>query len=1194
MTFPGSSRRLICAGRIMHAVVVALVLFAVATLAASAQAASPAWKPVGATGPTHLPPFTGERQAVTPPFFGTFTLTFGADTTSAIAPNAPATGPGSVQEALNALPSINTGGGSVTVSIGGTSNGAITAWIVTFDGGPLAGTDVPLMSAAGFGAGVAPAASGNLAVWATNVGGQASSGTVTMTIGPLPAGITTAGTGTGGSPSNSWSCTPGGGHTTVTCTLAASVFAGTVAAPVTLPVVVGPGAASTSTVPVEVEGGGAAPDPLENNRFEIPIVLSAEDPQAGISTFWAGAFDDDGRPYTQAGGHPARAGVFFLLNTRQTSLGDIRPVSNGKQVDVKPPPGFVGNPLVTDRCPPNDPTGTPNDPTGCPPDAIVGLAGPIIQRWNASIVATESTESFDTASFPIYNVQPKAGNAAEFAFPYITAIIRLAATLRSDEDNGVTVSAPNIPLTQWAFGSFSMLDGKPAGAGGKAFLSNPTECNGQPAPTTLVFNTWQDRDVFDQKTSDSPPTTDCDQVPFAPAASFSPTTTAADSPSGLDVEFDVPQGGLLDANGLVTSHLKKTVVTLPEGVSVNPSGATGLAGCSDAGMGVRGYGFAAPAPVRFTKDDPFDGEGAECPEASKIGTVEVTTPVLEETLTGDVVLGEPKSTDPASGQMLRLFLVLRNKERGLLVKIHGTSTADPATGQLRATFDNNPQLPFDELSVELKGGSRGVLATPPRCGTTAATGWALTPWSRAHLPAGQQNPVAASSDWPVDSNCAFGFNPGLRAGMSTPGARQSGTFSFRFSRNDGDQVIDGLTAQLPPGLLASVKDVPLCSSAQAAAGACPAGSRIGTVDATAGAGDPFVLERKGSAYLTEGYKGCAYGLSVVVPVVAGPFDASSPEKDLGNIVVRQSVCVDPTDAHLTVTSDPVPTIWHGVPLRVRSVTVNIDREKFTLNPSDCAAKQVAASFHSPQNTGAQAGFPFQATGCKDLAFKPRLRLALTGRKQVSTGKHPGVKAVVTQTGIGEAGIEKTVVRLPRSLALDPDNAQALCEYTEGTKPDLEHHCPKGSIVGRARAVSPLLKQPLSGNVYFVKNVRTDPRTGNQIRTLPMIIVALRGEVAINLKGESSTTRAGKLVNTFDHIPDAPITQFNLNIKGGNTGILTVTRTARAKINLCTGRHTAEADIDGHNGRRADQDIRMKTPCPKAGKKARKGSRRAKR
>jgi hypothetical protein len=349
-------------------------------------------------------------------------------------------------------------------------------------------------------------------------------------------------------------------------------------------------------------------------------------------------------------------------------------------------------------------------------------------------------------------------------------------------------------------------------------------------------------------------------------------------------------------------------------------------------------------------------------------------------------------------------------------------------------------------------------------------------------------------------------------------------------------------------------------------------------------------------FLTQGYKGGEYGLAVKIRPVAGPFRGAM---ELSPIIVRQAIHVDRTTAQVTAISDPFPLIHHGIPLRAREVNVLVNRSGFMVNPSDCAQKQTGASLHSDEGATANLTDPFQVSGCAGLAFKPKLTLALTGKRQVTTGKHPGIKATVTQQGTSEAGIEKAVVRLPKSLALDPENAQALCEFTDGTKPDLENHCPAGSIVGRARAKTPLLKDDLAGNVYFVKNVRIDPTTGNQIRTLPMIVVALRGEISINLTGESSTTKAGKLVNTFAAVPDAPIGQFNLNINGASDGIIAVTRTRKAKINLCAGRHVAEADMDGQNGRRHDTDVRMKTPCTKkqaarakrAAAKARAGSRR---
>jgi hypothetical protein len=759
----------------------------------------------------------------------------------------------------------------------------------------------------------------------------------------------------------------------------------------------------------------------------------------------------------------------------------------------------------------------------------------------------------------------------------------------------------------------------------RPMLSNETDCNPNPV-TRLAIDAYQtpgpfsdlglpllaghpssgNWEVYD---SPSPAVTDCASLDFAPDVAFSPTSSAADDASGLDVGLSIPQKneppiavpgpgasqGQVDAYvaaataywkspaGRATAHLKDTVVTLPAGVSVNPSGATGLTGCEDAVVGVTRQG----SPPLFDNSDPTDGLGGDdCPDGSKIATASVVTPLLDEPLTGDVVLGTPKSTDPQSGEMLRMFLILRSKERGLLAKIYGSAVADPATGRITATFANNPELPFERLALQFKGGQRGLLATPQRCGNPAWT-TSLTPWSAV----GANTPVANTVDggaFAIDQNCANAFNPGLQAGMDTSSARGSGTFSFRFTRNGGDQYVRGLTAQLPKGLLASVKDVPLCSNAAANAGACPAGSKIGIVDAKAGAGDPFVLEEKGEVFLTEGYNGGAYGLAVKIRPIAGPFRGAM---ELSPIIVRQAIHVDRKTAQVTAISDPLPLIHHGVPLRVREVTVLVNRGGFMLNPSDCAAKQVAANLTSDQGATAHPTNAFQANNCSNLAFKPKLALRLTGRKQVKTGKHPGIKATVTQKGIPEAGIAKAEVRLPKSLALDIDNAQALCEYEDGTKPDLENHCPKGSIVGRSRAVSPLLNDPLVGNVYFVKNVRRSS-SGNLIRTLPMIVVALRGEIAINLVGESNVKK-GKLVNTFDQVPDAPITRFNLNINGGKNGIIAVTRTRRSLINLCSSRRQiAEADIDGHNGRRHDQDIRMKTPCGKKTNKTKAQKRKA--
>jgi hypothetical protein len=546
-----------------------------------------------------------------------------------------------------------------------------------------------------------------------------------------------------------------------------------------------------------------------------------------------------------------------------------------------------------------------------------------------------------------------------------------------------------------------------------------------------------------------------------------------------------------------------------------------------------------------------------CPDAAKIGTVTATTPLLEETLSGGVFIRSQNSDDPESGEMFRLALVLENEERGLSIRLPGQVRVDKDTGRIEATFDNNPQLPVANVNVKFKQGPRAPLATPATCGEKTID-TTLTSWG------GQT--VERSSTFDVDCTAGLGgFTPSFDAGAVNPVAGRFSPFAVNIAKPDRDSALDGVSLKLPTGLLAKIKG--------------NLNTQVGSVQAFAGPGSqPFMLP--GTVTLEGAYGDAPYSLRVVVPAKAGPFD-------LGDVVVRQKVYVDPVTAEVTVVSDPVPTIVKGVPARMQRLEVLVDKPGFMINPTSCEAKEITGTLDSQAGQTAAVRTRFQVGECAALPFRPKLAMALTGRKQVSTGKHPGVKAQVNQTGVGEAGIRRAKVTLPKSIALDPENAQALCEFEDGTKPDLEKHCPKGSIVGRARATTPLLERDLVGNVYFVKNVRKDPKTGNTIRTLPMIVVALRGEIAINLKGESSTTKAGRLVNTFNNVPDAPITKFNLNIAGGNNGILAVTRTRKAKINVCASRQTAQTDMDGQNGRRHDFDVQMKTPCSKRQTKAAK-------
>jgi hypothetical protein len=866
--------------------------------------------------------------------------------------------------------------------------------------------------------------------------------------------------------------------------------------------------------------------------------------------------DTAGAPVRQAGAHPD---VRFRFTLPKHDSGDpvSFPAEAPHQMIVDLPPGLVGNATAADTC---SETMMKAGPSGnnalCPIAAQVGIA----------YVLNAERDTATSLPAPIYNLERPVGAPAVFAFNTIGSVVRMTPSVRPG-DFGITVDSGDISQGIPVHGADITLWGVPADpshdpqryaelfssgiitppaktqAPRRPFLTTATSCPGVPEVTTARLDGWDSigqfaTGSFTSDFDDVPFTlTGCDRLAFDPTVDVKTTTAKADAPTGINVDLKVPQSSAPD--GLATAHVKDVTVTLPEGLSVSPGSAAGLAACTDAQVGL-------------------DSSAVEqCPQASKIGTVEVITPLLEDPLAGSVYVGSQESDDPQSGKMFRIFIVAEGS--GVRIKLEGAVKADPSTGQLTSTFVNNPQLPFSELRVKFYSGPGAALATPAACGThTTNTG--LTSWSGK----------AAGNSSPFEVACREGlggFAPAFTAGSVSPVAGGFSPFTVAVTKPDGQSAIDGLSVDMPKGVLAKIKG--------------NLGTQVGSVTAFAGSGSsPFPLP--GRVFLEGAYGDAPYSLRVVVPAKAGPYD-------LGEVVVRQKVYVDRTTAQVRVVSDPIPTIVKGVPARLQRLDVNVDKPGFMVNPTSCESKEIKATLHSQAGQTAPINTRFQVGSCGDLSFKPSIALALAGKNQKTTGKHPGVRAKVRQTA-GQAGIGQAKVTLPPSLALDPDNAQALCEYVDGTKPDLENHCPKGSIVGRAKATTPLLERALTGDVYFVKNVRKDPKTGNTIRTLPMIVVALRGEIAINLKGESSTTKAGRLVNTFANVPDAPISQFNLNIKGGKTGILAVTRTRKSKINLCArpNSHRAAVDLDGHNGKNTDFATTVKTPCKtKAAKRAKK-------
>jgi hypothetical protein len=843
-----------------------------------------------------------------------------------------------------------------------------------------------------------------------------------------------------------------------------------------------------------------------------------------------------GEPVTQAGAHPGEATTSFSF-TRRSDDPD-NPQDAARNIFVDLPNGFVGNPEATPRCSRavfDAFTGTPN--VSCPLGSQVGFA----------VFELAPGGPASTNTVPLFNMEPLDGNVAEFAFAAFGVRIRLIPEVDPARNYGLRVRVDKVSqglpvvsskVTLWGVPSDSSNDGmrdcytanavgwSSCAVGGvqrAPFLSNPSLC-GDPLTTKISLDSWQNPGVFarDSYTTASG-VTGCDRLLFSPTASFGATTTTADAPTGLSVDLDLPQND--DPGSLATPPLRTAKVTLPEGMTINPGSADGLAACTDAQLGL-----GTDSPVG-------------CPDGAKIGTVTATTPLLRKELSGSVYLRTQNSGDPESGEMFRLALVLALPERGLLIKLAGSAKVNKDTGQITTEFVDNPQVPVDHIKLDLKGGPRAPLATPTTCGTGSVQ-TAMSSWG------GQS--VSLTSPTLTDCTAGLGgFSPAMKAGTTTSVAGAFSPFGLEITKPDGNTAINGLSMTLPAGLLAKLKG--------------NLGTQVGTVKAFAGPGsNPYVLP--GQVYLEGQYGDAPFSLRVVVPAKAGPFD-------LGEVVVRQKIYVDPTTAQVTVVSDPVPTIVKGVPARLQRLDVSIDKPGFTINPTSCAAKTVGGDLKSSAGQTAAVSVRFQATNCAALDLKPELALSLSGKGQTTDGKHPAITANLTQKP-GQANLKKVRVALPLSLALDTDNANGLCEFADGSK--VTPTCPKASIVGSVTATTPILDEPLTGPVYFVKNIRKDPKSGRDIKTLPKLVIPLVGQngVKLTLTG-TSDVEDDQLVTTFDNIPDAPVSSFKLNINGGKGGILAVSGT-----DICKSTQIAEQQIDGQNNKQADADVYIQTPsCP---------------
>jgi hypothetical protein len=924
------------------------------------------------------------------------------------------------------------------------------------------------------------------------------------------------------------------------------------------------------------------------------------EPSFGICALDARFEPQPGDTPMQAGSHPEAFSVELAVNSEEDPDGfqggpEIVPTDEVKDLRIFSPPGLVGSPTAVAPC-----------------SAAQFILGGSVTQCPASTALGTARIEFQEVDYvqtvPVYNLLPAPGVAAKIGFVVENvAPVTVDLRLRPEPPHNVIAEVTNVTQVRYFFASLTTLWGVPADSShdqerGKCaftpaadscevdaaelpFLTLPTRCEG-PLVTEAEADSWQDPGEWARASTEShdeaePPNPlgpgGCDALDFSPTISARPTSRAASSPTGLDFSLDVEDPGIANPTGYAASQIRKVEVTLPRGMSANPSLAEGLEVCTEADL---------------DRESAFSAPGAGCPEASKIGTVEVETPLLEEEVNGSLFIAEPYD-NLAEDSLIALYVVIKNPKLGIVVTQALKVEPDPLTGQLiTTTTEDVPQLPFSHFRLHFREGGRSPLISPPGCGSFKASA-TLTPWAGGP-------PLETSSAFEIVSGPSEGpcpsatapFDPGFEAGTANNAAGRYSPFYLRLTRGDGEQDMTRFSSILPAGVVGKLAGVPYCPEAgiaQAAsrtgphgareeldAPSCPQASKIGRTSAGAGVGSQLTYV-PGSLYLAGPYKGAPISVVAITPAKAGPFDA-------GTVLVRQALDLNPVTAEVEVdgsASDPIPHILKGIPLNVRDLRVYVDRESFTLNATSCAEMATRATLwgggtallplpDSPVGLAAR----YQAADCASLGFKPRLAIKLKGGTR--RGAHPALKAVVTPR-LGDANFSRAVVTLPRSAFLEQAHIRTICTRVQFAAGEGNGAgCPEGARYGYARAWSPLLDGPAVGPVFL--------RSSDN--NLPDLVVALTGPpsapFAFELSARIDSVRGG-IRSIFAAIPDVPVSRFELRMQGGRKGLIVNSR------RLChkPGRNRARANLRGQNGR-----LSRTRPAVRAQGCAKQGKRRA--
>jgi uncharacterized repeat protein (TIGR01451 family) len=968
-----------------------------------------------------------------------------------------------------------------------------------------------------------------------------------------------------------------------------------------------PGAASEGLNEVHLSGGGAR---AITAKRHIPINTEPVKFGVGREDFSLAPEEEGGEPDTHAGSHPYQ--LTNVLTFNRSSEETFKPPALPRNLHFKLPAGQIGNATALEQCSDQEfaHIGEAGEANECQGNTAIGVA---------VVVVSTTTGEEEVFTIPVFNLTPANGEPARFGFEVLRNPVILDTALRDGpgEDYGVTVNVSNITqlvgfqsatVTFWgapadpshneARGWGCLLGG--AKAVGRpcvpsvdthpaAFLTMPTNCSAPFIPSVSGESwpkrpspeaesralTFPDVPYHLQDEAGTPLSlTGCNQLVFGPSFEVEPTTRSASAPSGLDVNLNFADEGLTNAAGTAQSQIKDTTVTLPEGFTINPSSGVGLGGCS---------------PADYARETLESLPGAGCPNNSKLGTVSIHSPLIKQTVQGSLFVaqpyenpfGEPENGHPG-GTLVALYIVAKNPENGVLIKLAGKVTPDPVTGRLTTTFANNPQLPFDHFNFHFREGQQAPLITPATCGTYTADAL-LAPWSDPTAPLTDTSSFQITKGFDggaCPSGGAPPFTPQIAAGTQSNTAGSFSPFSLHLTRTDGESEISTFSTVLPSGLSGVLAGIPFCPEVAIALTrthtghqeqtepACPASSRLGSSQVGTGVG-AVLAYTPGTVYLGGPYNGDPFSLVSVTSAVVGPFD-------LGSIVIRFGLKIDPHTAQVSVdptASEPIPTIIDGIVTHVRDIRVSIDRPNFTLNPTSCSPMAISSTLQSNLGQSATVSSPFQAASCASLKFAPDFKVSTSGKTSRANGASLHVKLAYPKAPFGsQANIKSVKVNLPKQLPSRLTTLQKACpDSTFNANPAA---CPSASRIGTANATTPLLPVGLTGPVYFVSHGGAK---------FPELVIVLSGYgVTVQLQAETFISKAGITSSTFRTVPDVPVGTFELTLPEGKYSALA------ANGNLCRSKLKMPTAFTAQNGAVIHQSTPIGvTSCPKAKKKAKK-------